>query len=299
MSDDPSQSAGQAAKRQDQAVQEKWRAKVQEGALTGLEERNTKWDVEYEGKDAKGTLVRPFEPGFGDARRLPEKMMGETTAMAVARGMGRALPHSGAGDGKKVFKTEDNPALLKKMLREEQDKDAPPPIPRRPKNIKLQGEQQRRLENQWAVGLYGGSYGMHTRHVTTPPPAHKSETAAAKSPPAPILGWLVEPGPPSPSKSPQLLMKDSSVMTDGEYDNQTAYSRASPMRRAVPPPEEFSSMPATLAGLRSRDKGQFRNEGAHAMMDRMGPNLLSGPIPRDGFTTDIYEEMTRNKLHEV
>ena len=54
MSSDPSQSAAQAAGRQDRALQEKHRAKLQEGALTGFEERNTKWDVEYEGKDAVG-----------------------------------------------------------------------------------------------------------------------------------------------------------------------------------------------------------------------------------------------------
>ena len=108
--DDPSQSAAQAAGRQDRAAQEKFRAQIQEGAMTGLVERNSKvsshssafalppcqlasllaaarclplhltlasvsvapqWDVEYEGKDAKGTLVRPFEPGWGDSRALP------------------------------------------------------------------------------------------------------------------------------------------------------------------------------------------------------------------------------------
>ena len=40
-------------------------------------------------------------------------------------------------------------------------------------------------------------------------------------------------------------------------------------------------------------------QGAHAMLDRMGPNILSGPIPRDGFTTDAYEDLTREKLHEM
>ena len=97
--DDPSQSAASAAGRQDRALQEKYRAKLQEGAMTGLVERNSKWDVEYEGKDAKGTLVRPFEPGFGDARALPGKMLGESTRDAVQRSMGRNLPHSGMGDG--------------------------------------------------------------------------------------------------------------------------------------------------------------------------------------------------------
>ena len=117
--DDPSQSANAAAGRQDRALQEKYRAQIQEGALTGFEERNSKWDVEYEGKDAVGTLVRPFEPGFGDARRLPEKMLGETNIMAVMRSMGRNMPHSGAGDGTKVFNTEDDPERLRKMIKEE------------------------------------------------------------------------------------------------------------------------------------------------------------------------------------
>ena len=43
----------------------------------------------------------------------------------------------------------------------------------------------------------------------------------------------------------------------------------------------------------------LRNEGAHAMLDRMGPNIASGPIPRDGFTSDAYEELTRQRLHEM
>ena len=80
---------------------------------------DSKWDVEYEGKDAKGTLVRPFYVGWGDARRLPEKMIGETTAQAVARGMGRNLPHSGMGDGTHKFKTEADDARLKAMLKED------------------------------------------------------------------------------------------------------------------------------------------------------------------------------------
>ena len=35
------------------------------------------------------------------------------------------------------------------------------------------------------------------------------------------------------------------------------------------------------------------------MLDRTGPNIMSGPIPRDGFTTDAYEQRTRAKLHEM
>ena len=54
----------------------------------------------------------------------------------------------------------------------------------------------------------------------------------------------------------------------------------------------LSSMP------RSRDKA-LRNEGAHAMLDRMGPNIASGPIPRDGFTSDAYEDLTRQRLLDM
>ena len=35
------------------------------------------------------------------------------------------------------------------------------------------------------------------------------------------------------------------------------------------------------------------------MLDRTGPNVMSGPIPRDGFTTDAYEQVTRDKIHEL
>jgi hypothetical protein len=329
--DDPSQSAAMAAGRQDRAVHEKFRAKMQAGAMTGFGERNSKWDVEYEGKDAVGTLVRPFEPSWGDSRPLPSKMLGETNAMAVARSMGRNLPHSGAGDGEPVFKTEENPALLKKMLREEQEKDAPPPLLRRPDNIQAQGAQQARLEKQWAVGLHGGSFGMHTRTVKTHPPAHSSDGAANIPFPAPTLGWIPADGPPAVdvmdaqtssdvnsmfvrghrkthdvkqslqpplARSPKKKVKDTSVMKGGEYDVASSYSRASPVKHS----HQLSLSAQEFLGEdnlpRARDK-PLRNEGAHAMLDRKGPNIMSGPIPRDGFTTDVYDEATRSKLHEM
>ena len=329
--DDPSQSAAMAAGRQDRALQEKYRAKIQDGALTGFAERNNKWDVEYEGKDAVGTLVRPFEPAWGDGRKLPEKMLGETTAMAVARGMGRKLPHSGAGDGKKVFKTKEDPALLKKMLREEQDKDAPPPLQRAPNAIQTQAAQQSRLEKQWAVGLHGGTFGMHTRHVKTPPPAHASAKAAKSPYPEPALPCVPDNGPPavdvmdtltstdvntiftrghrktfdvkeslSPprSRSPKKVLKNTSVMKGGTFIEAAAYSRSSPVQHA----HQLSLSAQTFHGEdnmpRTRDK-PLRNEGVHAMLDRAGPNVMSGPIPRDGFTTDAYEQVTRDKIHEL
>ena len=158
--DDPSQSAAQAAGRQDRALQEKHRAKIQAGAMTGLAERNTKWDVEYEGKDAKGQLVRPFEPGFGDSRPLPDKMLGEDISAAVARSMGRSLPHSGAGDGVHKFKTEFSEEKLSQIRANSTKGHSPPPAMTKSKKAEKKAiEQQRRLEEQWAVGLCGGSYG--------------------------------------------------------------------------------------------------------------------------------------------
>jgi len=244
MSDDPSQSAAQAAGRQDRAAQEKWRQKIQEGALTGYEERNTKWDVEYEGKDAAGTLVRPFEPGYGDARRLPEKMMGETIRQAQQRSMGRDVPHSGMGDGKKVFKTDADEARLKKMVKEEAEKDG--------------------------VG----------RHFTKDKPKTADQLRTERH-----LAKLNRQYPNSP------------VMKNGTFDNSTSYSRASPQKDVNTYYEEGVPTIDTIIP-RSRDK-PLRSEGAHAMLDRMGPNIVSNAIPRDGFTTDAYEELTRQRLHEM
>ena len=307
--DDPSQSAAQAAGRQDRAQQEQWRSKIQAGSVTGLVERNTRHDVEYEGKDPKGTLVRPFEPGWGDSRRVPEKMLGETTRMAVQRSMGREIPHSGMGDGKKVFTTSENPALLRQMLKDEQEKDAPPPIPRRAENIREQAEQQQRLQRQWAVGLTGGTYGMHTRHFSTPPPAFESEAAATLPAPRPVRGTSPERGPP---RSPARISGAYSVMTlEGTFDDAVTYSRASPFARRRQAlvvggsggggsPSSVGSPPSPSTSLvpRSRDKVS-RNEGAHAMLDRRGPNIASGAIPRDGFTTDAYAALTRQRLEEM
>ena len=239
--DDPSQSANQAAGRQDHAEQEKWRAKMMQGSMTGLVERNTKWDVEYEGKDAKGTLVRPFEPGFGDARKLPEKMMGETMAMAVARGMGRNLPHSGAGDGTHVFKTADDPERLRKLRLEERLRDAPPDV--RSVSDKTFAEMTPQELQSWKDNE------RRRQHLD------RLNRGFGKSP----------------------------VMKNNKFDNATTYSRASPTKRSnVSPTSPVSPVPSVP---RSRDK-PLRAEGAHAMLDRMGPNILSGPIPRDGFTTD-------------
>jgi hypothetical protein len=87
-------------------------------------------------------------------------------------------------------------------------------------------------------------------------------------------------------------------MSNGEYNNATAFSRASPVKHA----HQTSNLALSFLNEdnmpRTRDK-PLRNEGVHAMLDRMGPNVLSGPIPRDGFVTDAYDASTRDKLHEM
>ena len=246
MSSDPSQSAAQAAGRQDRALQEKHRAKLQEGALTGFEERNTKWDVEYEGKDAVGTLVRPFEPGWGDSRQLPSKMLGETAMQSVARGMGRNMPHSGMGDGKKVFKTDEDPDRLRKMIADEASKDGVP---------KISGH-----DESWM----SPTQKKQMRHL----------------------------------KKMEKRYPGSPVMKEGKFDASTVTSRASP--NAVRHRKKMPMSPEHYMALASVPKTkQLANEGAHDMLDRCGPNVLSGPIPRDGMTTDIYEDRSRDRLHQM
>ena len=114
--------------------------------MTGLVERNNKWDVEYEGKDAIGTLVRPFEPGWGDSRSLPSKMLGEDISAAVARSMGRNLPHSGAGDGVHKFETADDPERMRKMKKEEAEKDG---VGRHFSANKPKSHQQKKAPGLW------------------------------------------------------------------------------------------------------------------------------------------------------
>ena len=216
--------------------------------MTGFAERNSKWDVEYEGKDAKGTLVRPFEPGWGDSRALPEKMLGETNIMAVMRSMGRNMPHSGAGDGQKVFNTEDDPESLKRLIKEEAEKDG--------------------------VG----------RHFSANKPKSPAQIRSEKH-----LARLNKEFPTSP------------VMKNGTFDSASAYSRHSngqhtAKQHALSPPKDNWFIEDNIP--RTRDK-PLRNEGAHAMLDRKGPNVLSGPIPRDGFTTNAYEDLTRDTLHKL
>jgi hypothetical protein len=164
--------------------------------------------------------------------------------------MRRDMPHSGMGDGTKVFNTAEDPAKLRRMLREEQEKDAPPPLPRLQKNVKTQAEQQKRLENQWAVGLTGGTYGMHTRHVTTAPPAFASDDAKKKTPPAPLFGTSVEKGPPSPPKS---RPPNSSVMVGGQFNVTTTYRYcACPRHEAYATARTASRAAGRTAGLAAK-----------------------------------------------
>lgn len=304
--DDPSQSAAQAAGRQDRALQEKYRAKIQAGGMTGLVERNSKWDVEYEGKDAKGQLVRPFEPGFGDSRPLPDKMLGEDISAAVARSMGRNLPHSGAGDGTHVFKYEFSDEKLSQMRAASTKLHAPPPAVSKSKTAEKKArEQQRRLEEQWAVGLTGGCYGMHTRHVTTQPPSPGKKTVKSTLgreevivQASHMLGLTPEAGPEPAAEYDTGKTTEYKPVEEGKFDRSTAWSR-SPAGKAKTSPQVLDEKMRLRGEAGSKIVHASVNQGAHAMLDRMGPNIASGPIPRDGFTTDAYEQYTRKKLADL
>ncbi len=304
---DPSQSAAQAGGRQDRALQEKYRAKIQAGGMTGLVERNSKWDVEYEGKDAKGQLVRPFEPGYGDSRPLPDKMLGEDISAAVARSMGRDLPHSGAGDGTHVFKYEFSDDKLSHMREHSSKAHAPPPATNPSKKAERKArEQQRRLEEQWEVGLTGGSYGMHTRHVVTQPPSPGKKTIhSTLGKEAPImqashmLGVTPEAGPMPVVEYELGKTTDYKPINDaGKFDRSTAWSR-SPTGKQKMPTEVLDEKMRLRGDAASKIVHVNVNAGAKAMLDRMGPNVASGPIPRDGFTTDAYEQYSRKKLADM
>jgi hypothetical protein len=304
--EDPNQAASQAAGRQDRALQEKYRAKIQSGALTGLVERNTKFDVEYEGKDAKGQLVRPFEPGYGDSRPLPDKMIGEDISQAVARSMGRNLPHSGAGDGKHIFHYEFSEEKLANMRELSCKSQAPPPaVNVSKKSIRKAREQQRRLEEQWEVGLTGGSYGMHTRHVITEPPSPGKKsihsTLGKESPimqSSHMLGLTPEAGPmPVVDYDLGKTTDFKPIDEEGKFDRSTSWCR-SPSGKQKPPPEVLDAKMRLRGDAASKlmESKVHVAQGAKAMLDRTGPNIASGPIPRDGFTTDAYEEYTKKKL---
>jgi hypothetical protein len=210
---------------------------------------------------------------------LPKKFLGETTAQAVARGMGRGLIEGGIThnkshsiDGKDDKYEAGDDAKLREMRLASQEAHAPPDLRRSKRSASKSQRQQERLEAQWAVGLTGGSYGMHTMHVTTPPPAFKSKTAARKVPPAPIMGVTPEPGPPSPTKSPKS--------PDSRRKGASKSSRrSSPSSLASPSPSKARNTPEAF--------------------DRMGPNHASGPIPRDGFVSDAYEEYASAMIAEM
>lgn len=148
---------------------------------------------------------------------------------------------------------------------------------------------------------------MHTRHVTTPPPAFASDEAAKCAPPTPVRGTTPDKGPKRVGASRVVT---SSVMIGRTFNEATTYSRASPYRPTATAPllltngRSPSASPPSPSSLvpRSRDKPlghSLGHEGTHAMLDCTGPNIASGPIPRDGFTSDAYEALTRQRLHEM
>jgi len=263
--------------------------------------------VEYEGKDAAGQLVRPFEPGFGDCRALPDKMLGESISQAVARSMGRDLPHSGAGDGVHVFKEAFTEEKLANFRASSSKSHAPPPAVNPSKKVERKArEQQRRLEEQWEVGLTGGSYGMHTRHVVTEPPSKGKKTIhSSLGKEAPImqashmLGTTPEAGPmPVVEYDIGKTTEYKPLGADGKFDVSTAWSR-SPTGKHKSPSNVLDEKMRLRGEAASKIKHVTVAQGAHAMLDRMGPNVASGPIPRDGFTTDAYEAYSRKKLADM
>lgn len=284
---DPSQHDRAIANSETLRLEAKMRKQIQEGA-TSLELKNNKWDVEYEGKDAKGQIERAFQAGWGDSRKLPEKMVGETTRQAVARSMGRGLIEGGITRNKSTsidgtddpWKPEDD-EMLRKLKKEAMEANAPPAIKTQKKTAAKSAEQQKRLENQWAVGLTGGSYGMHTRHVTTSPPAFRSQREAKVPPPAPVRGVSPEKGPPSPTGGKSSYKKMPHVSP-----KEQSYSRRRPRssnKTAPPPAYEVDKIV----------------DDRPEVFDRKGPNVVSGPVPRDGFVTDSYTQHAYNRLEEI
>lgn len=285
---DPSQHDRAVANAETLRWEAKMRKNIQSGA-SALELKNNKWDVEYEGKDAKGQIERAFNPGWGDSRGLPQKMVGETTAQAVARGMGRGLVEGGITrnqtssiDGKfDPWQPEDD-AKLKQLKKEAMEAGAPPAIKTQKKTAAKSAEQQERLEQHWAVGLTGGSYGMHTRHVTTSPPAFKSKRDSEKPTLSPVLGTSPEKGPPSPTGGRSSYKKTPDRVSPKEQ----SYSRRRPKSsNRTPPPPKYEV-----------DKIV---DDRPEVFDRKGPNVTSGPVPRDGFVSDAYTRHTLKRLEEI
>ena len=163
--------------------------------------------------------------------------------------------------------------------------------------------QQQRLEEQWSVGLTGGSYGMHTRHVTTVPPSPggKRTTRATIGCESPViasahaLGLSPEAGPPLVSMKPSKAPSDfKPVLPDNSFDRQSAWSRE-PMGNA----KRDHKPPVRLRGEAGEKRLHAALARSVAILDSTGPNIASGPVPRDGITTDAYEAYTRAKLSEM
>ena len=83
------------------------------------------------------------------------------------------------------------------------------------------------------------------------------------------------------------------MLPDNSFDFVSTWSRE-PLGKS----KRDHTPPLRLRG-EAGEKAVHVQQGAHAMLDRMGPNIASGPIPRDGFTTDAYENYTRAKLQEM
>ena len=284
---DPSQHDRAIANSETLRLEAKMRKQIQEGA-SALELKNNKWDVEYEGKDAKGQIERAFQAGWGDSRKLPEKMVGETTRQAVARSMGRGLIEGGITRNKSTsidgtddpWKPEDD-EMLRKLKKEAMEANAPPAIKTQKKTAAKSAEQQKRLENQWAVGLTGGSYGMHTRHVTTSPPAFRSQREAEAGRPRRCAAYRRRRGRRRRLAASRRTRRCRTCLRRSRATRAAARARRTRRRRC----------PAYEVDKIVDDRPE--------VFDRKGPNVVSGPVPRDGFVSDSYTQHAYNRLEEI
>ena len=96
-----------------------------------------------------------------------------------------------------------------------------PPTPSRRKQLSNLGWRSR------AVGLHGGTFGMHTRHVKTPPPAHASAKAAKSPYPEPALPCVPDNGPPAVDVMDTLTSTDvNTIFTRGHRKTLMSKSRS-------------------------------------------------------------------------
>lgn len=191
--------------------------------------------------------------------------------------------------------------------------------------------QQQRLEDQWSVGLAGGAYNLHTRHV--PPSASiisptQMLMAGLHHPSDPLYGGAHEhlsatygasptvpyvPRPPSPTewraaperaREPRETRFNRSEAWDrSSAGNKSAQRRAAAMPRGRPTVAARRALAASgelnggySGGSSSSGSPLRRGEAEDAVLTAGQGTNASGPIPVDGVTTDAYRAYVRKKL---